>query len=105
MLLVLVDGVICSNIAEYENLLRGVVVFMKYPWENVSFKMRISSIKSRYESQLSQASCPVQGFVHALQLILLQVVPDIERSMTPNPFVTIMEDLKFEFEVGSCIGN
>ncbi|CAL9217778.1 unnamed protein product, partial [Arabidopsis halleri] len=53
--LLLVDGLLCRR----------------------SFDMTMQCIKSRAVNQLAQATVAIQGFIHALQLVFVEAVPDV----------------------------
>ncbi|KAG7552247.1 Ulp1 protease family C-terminal catalytic domain [Arabidopsis thaliana x Arabidopsis arenosa] len=97
-LLVLIDGVLCPRSLnmkiqeETVEVLRDVDKFLNHPWGRISFDMTMSCIKSRKAVGLAQTSFAVQGFVHALQLVLLEAVPDIEKSMPVDTPVFVGED-------------
>ena len=49
--------------------------FFSFPWGRLAFDLLMSSIKERDEIALSQNTIAVKGFVLALQLVLVEVVP------------------------------
>ncbi|EFH59858.1 predicted protein [Arabidopsis lyrata subsp. lyrata] len=108
-LLVLIDGVLCPRSLnmkiqeETVEVLRDVDKFLNHSWGRISFDMTMSCIKSRKASGLAQTSFAVQGFVHALQLVLLEVVPDIEKSMPVDTPVFVGEDSEEEAVVVSAL--
>ncbi|CAE6073689.1 unnamed protein product [Arabidopsis arenosa] len=108
-LLVLIDGVLCPRSLnmkiqeETVEVLRDVDKFLNHPWGRISFDMTMSCIKSRKASGLAQTSFAVQGFVHALQLVLLEVVPDIEKSMPVDTPVFVGEDSEEEAVVVGAV--
>lgn len=51
--------------------------FLAYPWGRASFDMLIGSIKERNEVTLSQNTIAFKGFVLAVQLVLIEVVPSL----------------------------
>ncbi|EFH50862.1 hypothetical protein ARALYDRAFT_911282 [Arabidopsis lyrata subsp. lyrata] len=81
---------------ETAEVLRDVDKFLNHPWGRISFDMTMSCIKSREASGLAQTSFAVQGFVHALQLVLLEDVLDIEKSMPVDTPVFVDDDSEEE---------
>ncbi|XP_020883599.1 uncharacterized protein LOC9316797 [Arabidopsis lyrata subsp. lyrata] len=61
--LLLVDGLLCRRSFN-----------MKIPKEHVEM---IRSLDSRAVNQLAQATVAIQGFIHALQLVFVEAVPDV----------------------------
>ncbi|XP_020871393.1 uncharacterized protein LOC110225765 [Arabidopsis lyrata subsp. lyrata] len=108
-LLVMIDGVLCPRSLnmkiqeETVEVLRDVDKFLNHPWGRISFDMTMSCIKSRKASGLAQTSFAVQGFVHALQLVLLEAVPDIEKSMPVDTPVFVGEDSEEEAVVVGAV--
>ncbi|KAG7594113.1 Papain-like cysteine peptidase superfamily [Arabidopsis thaliana x Arabidopsis arenosa] len=108
-LLVLIDGVLCPRSLnmkiqeETVEVLRDVDKFFNHPWGRISFDMTMSCIKSRKASGLAQTTFSVQGFVHALQLVLLEAVPDIEKSMPVDTPVFVGEDYEEEAVVVGAV--
>ncbi|EFH41875.1 predicted protein [Arabidopsis lyrata subsp. lyrata] len=101
-LLVLIDGVLCPRSLnmkiqeETAEVLRDVDKFLNHPWGRILFEMTMSCIKSRKASGLAQTIFVVQDFVHALQLVLLEDVPDIEKSMPVDTPVFVSDDSEEE---------
>ncbi|XP_024010611.1 uncharacterized protein LOC112086095 [Eutrema salsugineum] len=60
-------------------LVQDVDKFLEYPWGRKSFDLTIHSIKTRTAttSYLSQPTCAFQGFLHALQMVVLECAPSI----------------------------
>ncbi|XP_020876425.1 uncharacterized protein LOC110227210 [Arabidopsis lyrata subsp. lyrata] len=81
--LLLVDGFLCRRSfhmkipKEHVEMIRDLDVFLKYPWGRYSFDMTMQCIKSRSLNQLAQATMAIQGFIHALGLVLVEAVPAV----------------------------
>ncbi|XP_020887730.1 uncharacterized protein LOC9321758 [Arabidopsis lyrata subsp. lyrata] len=81
--LLLVDGFLCRRSfhmkipKEHVEMIRDLDVFLKYPWGRYSFDMTMQCIKSRSLNQLAQATVAIQGFIHALCLVLVEAVPAV----------------------------
>ncbi|VVB14616.1 unnamed protein product [Arabis nemorensis] len=76
--LLLVDGLFCRrslHMKKHAEMIRNLDYFLNYPWGRHSFDMTMQCIKSRSFTQLAQSTVDVQGFMHALQLVVLQAVP------------------------------
>ncbi|XP_024008040.1 uncharacterized protein LOC112084022 [Eutrema salsugineum] len=83
--LLLIDGIVCPTSknakisAEHIMLVQDVDKFLEYPWGRKSFDLTIHSIKTRTAttSYLCQPTCAFQGFLHALQMVVLECAPSI----------------------------
>ncbi|XP_024016876.1 uncharacterized protein LOC18010240 [Eutrema salsugineum] len=83
--LLLIDGIVCPTSrnakisAEHIMILQDVDKFLEYPWGRKSFDLTIHSIKTRTAttSYLCQPTCAFQGFIHALQMVILECAPAI----------------------------
>ncbi|CAE5987931.1 unnamed protein product [Arabidopsis arenosa] len=81
--LLLVDGFLCRRSfhmkipKEHVEMIRDLDVFLKYPWGRYSFDMTMQCIKSRSLNQLAQVTVAIQGFIHALVLVLVEAVPSV----------------------------
>ncbi|XP_020884365.1 uncharacterized protein LOC110229196 [Arabidopsis lyrata subsp. lyrata] len=81
--LLLVDGFLCRRSfhmkipKEHVEMIHDLDVFLKYPWGRYSFDMTMQCIKSRSLNQLAQATVAIQGFIHALGLVLVEAVPAV----------------------------
>ncbi|EFH70459.1 predicted protein [Arabidopsis lyrata subsp. lyrata] len=81
--LMLVDGLLCRRSfnmkipKEHVEMIRSLDVFLNYPWGRYSFDMTMQCIKSRAVNQLAQETVAIQGFIHALQLVFVEAVPDV----------------------------
>ncbi|XP_006402064.2 uncharacterized protein LOC18018006 [Eutrema salsugineum] len=83
--LLLIDGIVCPTSrnakisAEHIMMVQDVDKFLEYPWGRKSFDLTIHSIKTRTAttSYLCQPTCAFQGFIHALQMVILECAPAI----------------------------
>ncbi|ESQ47568.1 hypothetical protein EUTSA_v10022419mg [Eutrema salsugineum] len=83
--LLLIDRIVCPTSknakisAKHIMLVQDVDKFLEYPWGRKSFDLTIHSIKTRTAttSYLSQPTCAFQGFLHALQMVVLECAPSI----------------------------
>ncbi|XP_024004130.1 uncharacterized protein LOC112081589 [Eutrema salsugineum] len=83
--LLLVDGIVCPTSkntkinGDHILMVRDVDDFLSYPWGRKSFDITIESIKTRTAtlSNLCQPTCAIQGFLHALQMVVLACVPNL----------------------------
>ncbi|XP_024009722.1 uncharacterized protein LOC112084663 [Eutrema salsugineum] len=83
--LLLIDGIVCPTSrnakisAEHIMMVQDVDKFLEYPWGRKSFDLTIHSIKTRTAttSYLCQPPCAFQGFIHALQMVILECAPAI----------------------------
>ncbi|KAF8051931.1 hypothetical protein N665_1642s0006 [Sinapis alba] len=60
---------------EHAEKIKELDVFMGFPWGRLSFDLLMTSIKERNEVSLSQNTIALKGFVLALQLVMVEVVP------------------------------
>ncbi|KAF8115524.1 hypothetical protein N665_0026s0067 [Sinapis alba] len=60
---------------EHEEKIKELDLFLAFPWGRLSFDLLMSSIKERNEVSLSQNTIALKGFVLALQLVMVEVVP------------------------------
>lgn len=88
-------------IPEHVEMIRDLDEFLAFPWGRVSFEMLVTGIKKKDEILLSQASVALPGFVDAIQLVFMAVVPQI-REIVPQaqPVVIIVSDTESESAVG-----
>ncbi|CAH2051994.1 unnamed protein product [Thlaspi arvense] len=76
-----VDGLLCRKSAgmkipkDHVEMIRDLDYFLSFPWGRHCFDMTVQCIKSRTTTQLAQPTVAVQGFIHAVQLVLLKAVP------------------------------
>ncbi|XP_024009616.1 uncharacterized protein LOC112084612 [Eutrema salsugineum] len=83
--LLLIDGIVCPTSknakisAEHIMLVQDVDKFLEYPWGRKSFDLTIHSIKIRIATKLylCQPTCAFQGFLHGLQMVVLECAPSI----------------------------
>jgi len=98
--LALIDGVLCptsgrSKISPvHADMAENLDMFLNFPWGTMSFLMTLKSVTARGADKLMRKSITVQGFPHALQLLLLQSVPRIRELQFPEA----VEDSDSEME-------
>ncbi|CAH2035314.1 unnamed protein product, partial [Thlaspi arvense] len=99
--LLLVDGLLCRKSAgmkipkEHVEMIRDLDYFLDFPWGRHCFDMTVQCIKSRTIHQLAQPTVAVQGFIHAVQLVLLDAVP--------AALETLVEEGDSDFEDDECL--
>ncbi|RID46158.1 hypothetical protein BRARA_I02839 [Brassica rapa] len=64
-------------IKEHAEAMVDLEEFYSFPWGRLAFEMLIGSIKQRDEVSLSQNTIAVKGFALALQLVMIEAVPDL----------------------------
>lgn len=60
---------------EYVEMIKDLNEFFSFPWGRLAFDMLMTSIKERYEIALCQNTFALKGFVHAMQLVMVEAVP------------------------------
>ncbi|CAH2034942.1 unnamed protein product [Thlaspi arvense] len=79
--LLIVDGLLCRKSAgmkipkDHAEMIRDLDYFLSFPWGRHCFEMTVQCIKSCTITQLAQPTVAVQGFIHVVQLVLLETVP------------------------------
>lgn len=82
-LIFLVEVILCptcgqSNLrSEVVEIMADIDAFFKYPWGCQSFLLAVNSTKGRYVFQLAHDSTAIQGFAHAMVLVILSCCPEI----------------------------
>jgi len=82
--LALVDGFLLLTshypkiMKDHAEMAEDLQWFLKYPWGRLSFEMMTTSIKEREVEQLATTCITVQGFLYALQLVVLEAAPVIQ---------------------------
>ncbi|CAH2034747.1 unnamed protein product [Thlaspi arvense] len=85
--LLIVDGLLCHKSAgmkipkDHTEMIQDLDYFLSFPWGRYCFEMTVQCIKSRTTTQLAQATVAVQGFIHSVQLVLLEAVPAVLLTM------------------------
>ncbi|KAH0928586.1 hypothetical protein HID58_014313 [Brassica napus] len=64
-------------IKEHAEAMVDLEEFYSFPWGRLAFEMLMGSIKQRDEVSLSQNTIAVKGFALALQLVMVEAVPDL----------------------------
>ncbi|ESQ46449.1 hypothetical protein EUTSA_v10000713mg [Eutrema salsugineum] len=102
--LLLIDGIVCPTSrnakisAEHIMMVKDVDQFLEYPWGRKSFDLTINSIKTRTAttSYPCQPTCAFQGFLHTLQMVVLECAPSILKkdlkAKSSKPSLTDEED-------------
>ncbi|KFK28058.1 hypothetical protein AALP_AA8G466200 [Arabis alpina] len=62
-------------VKEHAKQIQDLSSFFAYPWGRLAFEMLLSSIKEKNEITLSQNTIAIKGFVHAIQLVMVESVP------------------------------
>ncbi|XP_024010294.1 uncharacterized protein LOC112085321 [Eutrema salsugineum] len=83
--LLLIDGVLCPTSrnarisGEHILMVKDVDNFLEYPWGRKSFDLTMDCIRSKTEtpSNFLQPTCAFQGFLNALQMVILECAPII----------------------------
>lgn len=79
--LLLVHGLLCRRSfnmkipKEHIELIRNLDAFLEFPWGRYTYDLTMQCIKSRNINQLAQSTVAIQGFIHALHLVVLEAVP------------------------------
>ncbi|CAN6924696.1 unnamed protein product [Brassica oleracea] len=60
---------------EYVEMIKDLNEFFSFPWGRLAFDMLMTSIKERDEIALCQNTFALKGFVHAMQLVMVEAVP------------------------------
>ncbi|WZZ72116.1 hypothetical protein YC2023_083486 [Brassica napus] len=60
---------------EYVEMIKDLNQFFLFPWGRLAFDMLMTSIKERDEVALCQNTFALKGFVHAMQLAMVEAVP------------------------------
>ncbi|KAF2607258.1 hypothetical protein F2Q68_00045850 [Brassica cretica] len=60
---------------EYVKMIKDLNQFLSFPWGRLAFDMLMTSIKERDEVTLCQNTFALKGFVHAMQLVMVEAVP------------------------------
>ncbi|CAF2106347.1 unnamed protein product [Brassica napus] len=60
---------------EYVEMIKDLNQFFSFPWRRLAFDMLMTSIKERDEVALCQNTFALKGFVHAMQLVMVEAVP------------------------------
>lgn len=62
---------------DHLEMVENLDTILAYPWGRLTFEMIMTSIKGREVAALA-TSIAVQGFIYALQLVVMQPVPSIQ---------------------------
>ncbi|CAH2047539.1 unnamed protein product [Thlaspi arvense] len=79
--LLIVDGLLCRKSSgmkipkDHAEMIRDLCYFLSFPWRQHCLEMTVQCIKSRSTNQLAQPTVAVQGFIHTVQMVLLEAVP------------------------------
>ncbi|KAF8115491.1 hypothetical protein N665_0026s0036, partial [Sinapis alba] len=82
-LLVLVDGILCPTCditkirTEVVSMLGNVEDFLKYPWGRELFLLTVRSAKAKPPINYVQETMAIQGFSHAMVLVVVSACPSI----------------------------
>ncbi|XP_020872295.1 uncharacterized protein LOC9298802 [Arabidopsis lyrata subsp. lyrata] len=120
-LLVIVDGILVCDTstvrATYEvvGMLKNLDIFVKYPWGRKSFSKTLEMVKvgvGQVESveelveRLSQSHAATHGFTLAIQLLILEAVPLLEKYLPdPKDELTLSDRIVLELTFLKCYHN
>lgn len=68
-------------IPEHVELIWDIYEFLDYPWGKVSFSLLVSNLIKKDEIALSQDSFAIQGYVDAIQRVLIAAVPQLKEEV------------------------
>ncbi|CAN6814504.1 unnamed protein product [Brassica oleracea] len=63
------------------SLIWDIYEFLDYPWGKVSFSLLVSNLIKKDEIALSQDSVAIQGYVDAIQRVLIAAVPQLKEEV------------------------
>ncbi|KAG7610609.1 Papain-like cysteine peptidase superfamily [Arabidopsis suecica] len=104
--LALVDGFLLLTshypkiMKDHAEMAEDLQWFLKYPWGRLSFEMMTTSIKEREVEQLATTCITVQGFLYALQLVVLEAAPVIQEGPQIDEIVGSDSDVDSTVVVG-----
>lgn len=78
-------------------MIRDLDEFLAYPWGRVSFQLLMSTLVKKDEIALAQYSFVLQGYVDAIQLVMIATVPALKEEVVLNvPVVVVDSDSESE---------
>lgn len=78
-------------IPEHVEMIRDLDEFMAYPWGRSSFQHLMSTLVKKDEIALAQDSFVLQGFVDAIQLVMIAAVPALKEEVVHNAPVVVID--------------
>ncbi|KAH0869731.1 hypothetical protein HID58_076753 [Brassica napus] len=78
-------------IPEHVELIRDLDEFLAFPWGRASYHTLATSLISKDEIALSQASVAIRGYVDAIQLVLLAAIPQLKEEITQSERTVIVD--------------
>lgn len=78
-------------IPEHIEMIRDLKEFLAYPWGRVSFQLLMSTLVKKYKIALAHDSFVLQGFVDAIQLIMIADVPALKEEVVQNVPVVVVD--------------
>ncbi|KAG2264278.1 hypothetical protein Bca52824_071357 [Brassica carinata] len=72
-------------------LIRDLDEFLAFPWGRASYHTLATSLISKDEIALSQASVAIRGYVDAIQLVLLAAIPQLKEEITQSERTVIVD--------------
>ncbi|CAF1789180.1 unnamed protein product [Brassica oleracea] len=78
-------------IPEHVELIRDLDDFLAFPWGRASYHTLATSLISKDEIALSQASVAIRGYVDAIQLVLLVAIPQLKEEITQSERTVIVD--------------
>ncbi|KAG2249414.1 hypothetical protein Bca52824_089042 [Brassica carinata] len=76
---------------EHVELIRDLDDFLAFPWGRASYHTLATSLISKDEIALSQASVAIHGYVDAIQLVLLAAIPQLKEEITQSERTVIVD--------------
>ncbi|CAN6857365.1 unnamed protein product [Brassica oleracea] len=78
-------------IPEHVELIRDLDDFLAFPWGRASYHTLATSLISKDEIALSQASVAIHSYVDAIQLVLLAAIPQLKEEITQSERTVIVD--------------
>lgn len=72
-------------------MIRYLGEFMAYPWGRTSFQLLMSTLVKKDEIALAQDSFVLQGYVDAIQLVMIAAVPALKEEVIQNAPVVVLD--------------
>lgn len=78
-------------ISEHVELIRELQEFLDFPWGRASFNLLVSNLIKKDEIALSQDSVAIQGYVDAIQLVMIAAVPKLKEEVSTAEPVPVVD--------------
>nr|VDC80512.1 unnamed protein product [Brassica rapa] len=76
---------------EHVELIRDLDDFLAFPWGRAAYHTLATSLISKDEIALSQASVAIRGYVDAIQLVFLAAIPQLKEEITQSERTVIVD--------------